>query len=459
MRQALLTVAAGLLLLAGCADTGEPSAEPTPYLPTPTTSSPTVTLTPTDSPSETVSPPVDPVDRLQPAVELDVPDDSTYLGRAGRLHVSSSTRGVLAQRPDGSVAWRIEAPQGMDRYDVEAWLLPTVGVVVMSVPTSMNPWPGRVLVRAVDARSGAPLWREDGASFANAGDGLVFNSFCTGRQDAVLGDCTLSARDARSGTTRWAVPTYASPMVDEFLPGAVVVDSYPGGGGSSKQLRSTATGATLSTSLAGFTVTAVDDGFLGIEATDRQPGNGCRGTAQGLDLAGNVLWTRSFAVGRDVLDKDECAELYGGKVGPTGPYTVFPFEGVMRVLDPASGRTLWAGERAEEARLIHRGVLVAVQTQNGYDQSSRGIDLRSGKELWTQDHDNNDADGVSWTSLGRNLLGTDENCYQECRAQVLRPRTGEPLLDLSGEHALTGPGWVATFTDDTYSGIQVFDLP
>ena len=160
------------------------------------------------------------------------------IGRAGGRYVVAWEGRVAGVRRDGEIAWEHRAG---GRSDDPPVVVDDVVLTVRDNPRDRS-WPGTDHLRARDARTGELLW-EDDESFPSGFEGTVFTSACTGSQDRVIGDCTLSARDPRTGSTRWTVSTYASVMVRDVVGDAVVVEGHPGGANPHLQLRSLATGA------------------------------------------------------------------------------------------------------------------------------------------------------------------------------------------------------------------------
>lgn len=435
-RPQLALLAAVLLLGAGCADGGTDTLQPPPTSTTeadpPLPDPPRRSDPPTSEPAPSPTPSSLPVAR--PNWDHAGPVGATLIGRAGGRYIVASDGQVAGIDRAGEVVWEHRAG---GRSDDAPLVVDDVVLVVRDNPRDRS-WPGTDHLQARDARTGELLW-EDDQSFPTGFEGTVFTSACTGDQDRMIGDCTLSARDPRTGATRWAVPTYASVMVRGVVGDAVVVEGHPEGANPHLQLRSLATGSALSAGLENENyLTLESTGFFDVvQPRGRQT---CRSTVRALDLDGEERWTRTFTYPRNP-DLDDCEDFFAESASPGGPVVTSRYSGDDHVLDPLTGRELVRAGRDRHVRVVAGGLAVVEDAEGG----ARAVRVGSGRTAWTLGPGSFD---TTWVDAGPLLLRSIiELDPEESRTQVLDRRTGEVLSTLPGGYELGGNGWVVTSSD------------
>jgi len=322
------------------------------------------------------------------------------------------TPATLPQYP-GSPLWIVQMPNGVEDYDLPEFAVTDHGYVLQAdkevlgldrtgkeiwrfTPPEVdyftvrvtgpqvfvgyaNPdddrWPQPQVVIALDAATGAELWRDAEASLWSVTTDTLYMSVCYGGQNNRIGDCRLSARDPRTNTIRWRIPTYASSSVvnaGENLQAAptppyLLVGGYPTGADSfALSGHASATGATLGSGYEGpdgnvgsvstaseRTVVTTDDG-------DDNPADGCSALLIGFSVSGAAETWRYTA--RTTKDDDgrRCARqpISGndGRLGVTSP------DGAPSVLNVENGAIEWSAPAKGQAVAASGTTLLTVET-------------------------------------------------------------------------------------------------
>lgn len=321
---------------------------------------------PTPRPSTPAGPAVLPEYSGAPLWTLNLPDadDGDLPSFAGTDHgfVVQTEVGVVGQDRMGREIWQHNLP-GIDDFTVKA----TGPQVFVSY---RNPdedrWPQPRVIIALNAATGAELWRETEASFWSVTTDTIYMSVCYGGQNDHVGDCTFTARAPGNNAVRWSTPTYASSRVVNDAsdlraaptPPVLLIGAYPTGHGSFVvSAHDPATGALLGR---GFqdaegdipsidlaterTVVTVDD-------DDENPANGCTATLTGFSVSGaNQIWQYTAGTAK-TDDGRRCGRLpisyNGDKLGVTtesgAPSVLNLNTGTIEWSAPAEGEALAAG--------------------------------------------------------------------------------------------------------------------
>jgi|GEM_PF-3655863 len=428
--------------LLGCAERGgadEPSAFASTD-PTESTSAPTSTPTsPEPAPSAPPTRSVRQGDQLFRVSYSALRGEGSVQRTAGGYVVASVPVVGLDRR--GRETWQLQVPR---RAEAEVTVDVALGVVVVTYPIPGQDWPGFTRVVALDPASGDELWRDDRASFVSVWDDTVYTTVCLGRQEATLGDCTISARSPRDGGTRWSLPSYHAAQVSDAGNDWVLVVSYPGSG-SPAVVRAVDVmgGSSLGPHIPiGHSVAAVDGAVLTTGPKDTGSADACRQRVTATGFDGVVLWQQTYRPGEDPLDPGECRSVYvdGGQAGLA---SVWSYEGVARLVDATDGRTIWTGRRGAELALMTSGLVVAVDTRGGFATGASGVDPATGERLWRAPAEA----GNTWELRGGVVLSTDTNCFDDCHTEARRPRTGRVVEHYPGLLRAAGPDWLSTVAD------------
>lgn len=455
----LALLAAAALVLTACTPSNEParsdaSPSASPASSGPSTPATTPPATPTDPPSASTTPePTEPTLPTPPSVaEIGLAGEADVVAFVGRRVVVATPRAVSGYDLRGRRVWTLKRELPSPSRVVGTSETDGVVLVTWDKPEVDRFYPP-VNVRALDARTGAELWRDDTASYGRAAGGAVFTSLCSGEQDRHVGDCTVSARDPRTGATRWSVDTYASARVPRASADALMTESYPGQSPPSWRVRDLATGAAVSPEVQGeHTLEAEFDGFT--EASlERRPGpNGCRTTVRHRGLDGEVAWTRRLRVGMDPNFPGSCtsSDTSSTVSSEGGPIPVVSFGSTSRVLDRATGDTLLTVDKEHTLLLVTDGIAVVAEGPLGYEGRGAGVSLRTGRPLWQP----GEGDYEQWTLVGDHALRTlaaDEG--EGCVTEDVDLRSGTVRRSFPGGFAASGPGWVAMQeTCDVFGG-------
>ena len=236
-------------------------------------------------------------------------------------------------------------------------------------------WPQPQVIIALDAATGAERWHETEASLWSVHTGTIYMSVCYGGQNNHIGDCTLSARDPGSNTTRWAIPTYASSRVVNNSEGMqalptppyLLVGSYPTGADSFVlSSHAPATGATLGRGFqgpggdVGSVSTASDRTVVTTDDHDDNPADGCGAMLIGFSASGADEKWRYTARTTKEYDGRRCARqpvsLNDGRMGVTTK------DGAPSVLNVENGAIEWSAPAKGQAITASGTTLLTVET-------------------------------------------------------------------------------------------------
>lgn len=342
---------------------------------------------------------------------------------------------------------------GLDAKGDETWTKDTDGetdigdtaVTITNDIESDESWPGRNKTTVLDAETGRKLWSDSTASFVSTWHDTVYLSLCQGGQDGELGECVVSARDPRSGATRWSRPTYASTsVITAAADGSFVVfQSHVTSGGDIRHtVVDTNTGAVLSggsdqDGYGGGDVFLVGDLLINV-GDDDNPADDCRLPVSATNVrTGQKVWDRKLGVAAEG-DGDRCDELedpYGDRV------MAYNGKDKAIVVNLTTGKTEWTGPKDARPRFSDgKHALVAVQ-----DGDLALYDTGSDKKLWTLPGVV-DLGGVLFTKQGVYFDTEDLYADDQCWIRVDND-SGDPVR-YPGSCAGSGPDWIATATDD-----------
>lgn len=268
-------------------------------------------------------------------------------------------------------------------------------VVVSRKNPAREEWPGSKIIEAFDATSGAVLWNDDQASFVTVLTTAVYTSVCHGGQNDRLGDCRLSARDPRTGATRWTVKTYASSSVtpnDEQpdrpygdmtaspMPAYLTTMSYPTGEASvTLTSLDPGSGGKLGASIRGKRAIQTMGSLIEVDDAASKKAQGCKTTLVARSpRRGGEIWRSTFTTAA-YDDKDRCK----GFIYKAGDGWLAAADGTGRaaVVKLATGKTGWTAPEPGEPLLVNRDVLVIQNAQGGvtvYDQATHEARWRTG---------------------------------------------------------------------------------
>ncbi|MFC4851998.1 PQQ-binding-like beta-propeller repeat protein [Actinophytocola glycyrrhizae] len=263
---------------------------------------------------------------------------------------------------------------GLDRAGTELWRFapPATDYFRAEVTGSQvflgyrNPdedrWPQPEVIVALDAATGAELWRETEASFWSVTTDTIYLSVCYGGQNNHIGDCELSARDPRTNSIRWAIPTYASSRVvnDSQEPQAaptppyLLIGSYPTGRESYVlSSHDPGTGATLGSGFRGpdgdigSVSTASERMVVTTEDHDDNPADGCTATLIGFSVAGaDEIWRHTARTAKE-LDGKRCGRQPVSR--NRGRMAVTTENGAPSVLNVETGAIEWSAPQKGQA--------------------------------------------------------------------------------------------------------------
>lgn len=410
--------AAALLavLLTGCSDE-EPAAEPSPTAST----SATPTPTPTPAPPEPTEPPLDPL-----TWESEVHHGQPIgLRRAGEEFLGIETRAVARLDAQGRDVWRRQGPRTDDFRGFVVQGVPVRSVVADGKPKGSAYTPHRV--EGLDPRTGKTRWTARATSrYVFADDRVVVVPSCTGRTDGVVGDCTLTAHDPRTGAVVWTTPTYGNVEITQVEGSTALVQTFPYGDEPRFVVLDTRSGDVRSTfdARGGVLVSLVDGVLVDAGRDDAPASSGCRQEVTGTSLDGERLWTRSFKTATQEFEKKTCDGFFAIPFGDEVALSAL-FSPDL-VLDPRTGTTLWKGSRGEDVAGITAGTVIASNDDAG---TTAGYDLRTGEQLWGLDDR-----GGGWDTAGRWAAGNilcqssdDGSC-----SLVVDVRTGEVVARVPG---------------------------
>lgn len=294
---------------------------------------------------------------------------------------------ALAVTEHGFVVEKRDEIVGLDRTGTHVWRYtpPSIGDFTTRVTATHvfvsynNPdedrWPQPEIIIALDAATGTEVWREIEASFWSVTADTIYMSVCHGGQNNHIGDCTFSARDPRTNSIRWTVPTYASSrVIDDSAgpqaaptPPILLIKQYPTDGDSAVvAAHDPATGAlrgrgfqdadgdVLSIDLVtARTVVTVDD-------DDENPANGCSATLTGYSVSGAAQTWQYTASTTKTDDGRRCADqpvsLAGERLGVTSP------NGAPGVLNLDTGAVEWSAPTPGTAIAAAGTTLLAVES-------------------------------------------------------------------------------------------------
>ncbi|WP_345458453.1 PQQ-binding-like beta-propeller repeat protein [Nocardioides marinquilinus] len=387
-------------------------------------SEPTPSETPTATPTPTPEPPAEPepaaLDPLTWRSE-EHRGQPLELRRLDGDYVAVETQAIARLSPTGEFRWRW-TPDGKD----DVWPF-FAGDDVAVAEQSLKPKADHEVV-AVDLRTGDELWRAPSNGYSTGGDGRVFTTTCTGgRTDDSDGDCTMTARDARTGDPLW-VDDFGTYTENTFLVGErdqrLLVQSFPDGSNSQQFLVDPATGATVDADVLEASKDYAIYPPLASERLEvvesRRTPRGCRSRISAFDLDGEPLWQATVAGRRTTKRPRACLEplvLDTPRVD-----VVADSDTGLTALDARSGEVLWTSSDYTEIDQVADG---AVLVRDGFEHSA-ALDLRTGELRWRIPHSVG-----GWDVDGRYIAGNTSECEVTCSI-VVDARTGDVLLHLEG---------------------------
>ena len=352
-----------------------------------TAASPRAASTP-GSPSASPSAPTG-----SPLWTLTAPSDSR-VAVTSNGYVLASDHEVFGLGRQGQRRWHHTFHVACDGDDfcedqIRVQVADSVVIVSRDNPTRQE-WPGSLVVLALDARTGATLWRDDQPSFVTALATAVYTSVCHGGQHNRIGDCHLSARDPRTGATRWTVATYASaevgepdPLTDALaappVPKYLAIYSFPTGATSETVTTvDPASGNGLGTSLRADTFYQTTDHIIAVDRDDNTASRGCKTTLTAWSPYGaGRIWLRTFT---GFLDQDQRCSDPSDQIAD-GQLAVLNGSGHTTLVSLATGKTDWTATEPGTPLLVGNGYVVTTGNDGGlvyYDRSTDRIRWRIG---------------------------------------------------------------------------------
>lgn len=292
----------------------------------------------------------------------------------GTGYVIEKREEVLGLDKAGKGVWRFTPPE------VDYFTLRVTGrhVIIGYDNPDDDRWPQPQVVIALDAATGAEVWRETEASLWSVTTDTIYMSVCYGGQNNRVGDCRLSARDPASNTTRWQVPTYASSRVESVTdrtqtvptPPFLLVGAYATGADTYVlSANDPATGATLGRGYDGG-----DDRIGSIDAVtgrtivtsngeDDNPADGCTALLTGFSVSGAARkWQQTVRTAKE-HDGKYCGSLpesnNKGRLGVTAE------NGAPGVLNIDTGAVEWSAPAGGEAIAASDTTLLVVESAAG----------------------------------------------------------------------------------------------
>ncbi|GAA4259747.1 hypothetical protein GCM10022255_085590 [Dactylosporangium darangshiense] len=250
-------------------------------------------------------------------------------------------------------------------------------------------WPGSLIVKAFDTTSGTALWSDDQPSFVSVHATAVYTSVCHGGQNNRIGDCHLSARDPRTGHTRWTIATYASSIVlgpanpldmgsiaAPPVPPYLVIESFPTGY-ASKTFTTVdpSSGRNLGTSIKAMAATQTSHFLIEWDDDRNRPETGCTSTLVVWGPhGGNATWRKTFT--NAVLADGKCRNI-DYEVADDA-LALADNSGATTLLDLATGTTDWTAGEPGPPMLITNDVLVISNADGGVTT----YDRKTGSPQW-----------------------------------------------------------------------------
>jgi hypothetical protein len=323
-------------------------------------------------------------------------------------------------------------------------------------------WPGSLIVKAFDTTSGTALWSDDQPSFVSVLATAVYTSVCHGGQNNRIGDCHLSARDPRTGNTRWTIATYASSSVDTEqanpldmdsiaappTPPYLVIESFPTGY-ASKTFTTVdpASGRNLGTSIKAMGVTQTSDFLVQWAEDGNRTETGCTTTFAVWDPRGaGANWRKTFtnAAGTD----GKCRSIHFQVTDDA--LALADNSGRTSLLDLATGKTAWTAGEPGPPVLITHDYLVISNADGGVTSYDRAKGSTRWRTAWPVDHA--DAPDMGARVLDKWLVvydrGTDSLCMRACpTVSILDPGSGSLYRAPQGRLTATANGTVITETE------------
>lgn len=326
-------------------------------------------------------------------------------------------------------------------------------IVVSSKIDGDGSWPGKKKTTLTDVATGRKLWSDSTASFSSAWYGQVYLSRCQGGQDGELGECVVTAHDARSGATRWSRSTYASTSVVEASPDGsfVVFQSHVTSGADIRHtVVDTATGAVLSggsdqDGYGGGEVFVIDDLVITVGGDDN-PADDCRLPAKAVDVrTGAKVWERELGA-----DIEEGGDFCGDLDGQLGEH-IMAYDGDRKpiAVDLRTGKTVWTAP--DKGRpLLTDGEYALMESKKDEVEFH---DIDADKRLWKLP----EGLGVGGLKFGEKYVYIDtgegvvkDNCW--IRVEL---KTGDPQR-YPGGCVGSGPDWIAASGDS--GGLRVYPV-
>ncbi len=230
---AVVAAVVGTLL---ATSSGDGDARPVPSGAMPTLGSQFATPPPAPDTSEPAGPPVLPAYSGAPLWTVALPrdgEDAPDFAVTDHGYVLTDRTAVVGLDRTGKQVWR-HVPPEVDYFTVR---VTGRQVFVGYANAADDRWPQPQVVIALDAATGTEQWREVEASFWSVTTDAIYLSVCRGGQNNHIGDCQFTARDPRTNTVRWRIPTYASASVVNDsgdtqaapTPPYLLIGSYPTG--------------------------------------------------------------------------------------------------------------------------------------------------------------------------------------------------------------------------------------
>lgn len=370
---------------------------------------------------------------------------------------------VVAIDSAGHTSWKAAIPKGTED-STQRNVQTTGGSVIITYGIKGQEWPGLEMIKVLDARTGKLRWQDKTTSFASVWGDTLYSSVCTGKQKDHIGDCTLTARDPKTGSARWSVATYASSQIEALDSGHVLEHAYPTGAPGSYRVRDATTGQAL-----GPWVSAEDapeakligDTLVVTGKADRDDSDGCKQTVRGYSLTGDLRWRRSVTTGKDKNAHNGCytIELQPGE---DGLLTTASYDGVPQVLDAKTGSILWHGTAEDVLPLVSKSLVIVVSAPGGSAQSVHAVDpgsaKRAAKTLWSlkmpAEDENQYGVPALWTLAGSRLIGSDDSCSSGCQTLIVSAGTGRITTSYDGSYLDHGRNWLTTYDDSEAGGAE-----
>jgi hypothetical protein len=351
----------------------------------------------------------------------------------------------------GDELWKHDLPSGVRLHVVDKL------IVLAKAPGT---------VEVINPATGATVWKKDVPDkTVQVYKRAVYTDNCENRGANAPGACRITAHDVTDGRVLWTAPAAISGVgwnrIGPHHPYAPDAGAYlvAGNGAAGKRYGAIdeKTGQPLPghTTGAGWAIFAVGPLLV---TTDHDPPPGdsnCTVTMAAVDArTGAAAWSGKVFSGRQ---KDNtCAKSLAGEnvqdiVGAQTRIAAVTATGRPQVFDLATGRTVWAGDKAG-VPLDTDGTSLLVR-QSADTGELAVLDFETGKPRWTAPDPGLEGNSASWdTTVTSGLVAV--SCGfgrgQAC-VVVYDAATGKQLGRFPGWLAGAGTGWVAISHHDRES--------